>query len=309
MASLVGEASVCGHTGEEMPVAGRRPMTTPPSSETVNPDGTENAETKSRSEDQNIEQKDVNNISWPEGEDHKTKSEQPQPVQVKLSEPVQTKPQLASQRNEEATVLPAESGDYFAAKIPHASNVTDFAQKTSASTIPTSGRDGRPPSRHGDALIYDHQRNPETSWKDFSTQTVIGPTFIPGSTRPTSVPNFQSTHRRREGPEYPTYPDQSFAALQSQVYPPPYSPGLPPSLRTRSSHPSQNFSASSTDVYAVREFPQTSSGAKTVGSTPAQSPGLFSPMFPTRRQWAGGSDDGRAGTPMLHPSHHKAPKE
>lgn len=150
-----------------------------------------------------------------------------------------------------------------------------------------------------------------TSWKDFATQTVIGPGFSPESTRPTSVPNFQSKSisRRREGPDYPTYPDQSFKALQSQQYPPPYHPGSPHPLRTRSSHPSQNIPFSSDNPNDISDTPQPSSGAKTVGNTPAQSPGLFSPMFPVRKPWAGESDSGRANTPMLHPSHHKEPKE
>ena len=281
----------------------------PPSTENMHPNGAGNVEIEPLSEDYNIEMKDINSTSSPETEDHTPKPEQPRLAQANLFEDVQDPPKQASHTEGDTAALPAGSGDYFAATVPRGSTVTDFAQNTSSSAIPTSTQDGRPPSQHVDTLTLDHQEDSETSWRDFSTQTVIGPTFIPGSTRPTSVPNFQSTTRRRDGPEYPTYPDQSFQALQHQVYPPPYSPGSPHPLRTRSSHPSQNYSVSSTDVQAIKEFPQTSSGAKTVGNTPAQSPGLFSPMFPTKRQWPAGSDDGRSATPMLHPSHHKAPKE
>lgn len=200
------------------------------------------------------------------------------------------------------------SNDYFASRDPQGSHVTVLAQKSSSLTSVPSV-DGGSASR--DSSTPASPDNRLTSWKDFSAQHNVGSTFRSGSTRPTSVPNFQTkpTSRRREGPGYPNYPDQSFRALQDQHYPPPYQPGSPHQLRTRSSHSSQNVSFLTGNVQPMSDTPPIPSGAKTVGNTPAQSPGLFSPTVPVKKQWPGDSDDGRSGTPMLHPTHHKPPKE
>ncbi|KAL8874171.1 MAG: hypothetical protein Q9174_000476 [Haloplaca sp. 1 TL-2023] len=50
-------------------------------------------------------------------------------------------------------------------------------------------------------------------------------------------------------------------------------------------------------------------GAKTVGSTPAQSPGLFSPLFPSGRSQVDESEDSQTSTPLMHPAHLQTPKE
>ena len=143
----------------------------------------------------------------------------------------------------------------------------------------------------------------EVTWKDTASQTVAGPTTDRiATTRPTSVP-ILSTHstskRRRDGSEYPVYPDQSFAALQSQSH---SRPRQPQPLRTRSSHPSHNSSFSSISSRASRDFSM-QPGAKTVGNTPAQSPGLFSPNLPR------GRPDDSSRTSVLHSSHLHTPTE
>lgn len=125
----------------------------------------------------------------------------------------------------------------------------------------------------------------------------------------TSLPPIVSTSRqpiaqvRREGPHYP---NQSFAALQSQYYPPPYQPHP---LRTRSSHPSQNTSYTSASSPQSRDRSSFVTGAKTVGNTPAQSPGLFSPAISSHKMAGGNMEDGQYVTPLLHPTHLQAPKE
>jgi hypothetical protein len=153
----------------------------------------------------------------------------------------------------------------------------------------------------------------EPTWTDCATQNAIGPTtFKAGSARPTSVPNFKSqsgSRGRREGPAYPNYPDQSFAALQSQYYSPPYQPHP---LRTRSSQSSHNASYSSDSSAMARDFSTMQSGAKTVGNTPAQSPGLFAPSVPRNRPATQDSEDYAVRTPTLHPAqnlHLQAPIE
>ncbi|MCJ1246022.1 hypothetical protein MMC30_003226 [Trapelia coarctata] len=125
------------------------------------------------------------------------------------------------------------------------------------------------------------------------------------SSRPnsTSLKQQPSSHLRREGPHYP---NQSFAALQSQYYPSPYEPHP---LRTRSSHPSQNSFYSSTSSTKSRNVPSMTSGAKTAGNTPAQSPGLFNTSSSSIKYVGDDGQEMQYNTPMLHPSHLQAPKE
>ncbi|KAL8737637.1 MAG: hypothetical protein Q9181_001480 [Wetmoreana brouardii] len=128
--------------------------------------------------------------------------------------------------------------------------------------------------------------------------------------RPTSVPivtnNSASMRRSRDGTEYPRYPDQSFAALQPQHCPP---LNQPYPLKTRSSHASQNSSSSSIPSRGSRDHIPMVTGAKTVGNTPAQSPGLFSPVYPASRNQMEESEDSQTSTPLLHPAHMQTPKE
>lgn len=101
----------------------------------------------------------------------------------------------------------------------------------------------------------------------------------------------QSDHQ----PDYPVYPDQSYASLQSQVHP----TWQPPHLRSRSSYPSQTDS-----------LPQISPRvARTAGNTPVSSPGLFSMRSPRTTPSLGSDDDGWIGSPYLHPTHLQPPKE
>lgn len=208
------------------------------------------------------------------------------------------------------TTIP-RSQDYFASKRPATSEVADFA-----APLPVPSSANYSPSPRGtptkDSSTPASPDSHALLWNEFFTQHQASPPYNSyKNARPTSVPNFQTkpAPRRREGPEYPNYPDQSFKALQSQHYPQPYRPSSPHPLRTRSSHLSQSSSLSSSDNQSPSDLPHLPSGAKTVGNTPAQSPGLFSPMFPVKRQWPSESDDGRSGTPTLHPTHHKPPKE
>lgn len=125
------------------------------------------------------------------------------------------------------------------------------------------------------------------------------------SSRTTSTTHKQqpSSHLRREGPHYP---NQSFAALQSQYHPSPYEPHP---LRSRSSHPSQNSIYSSTSSTKSRNLPSMTSGAKTAGNTPAQSPGLFDTSSSSIKYAGDEGQEMQYNTPLLHPSHFQAPKE
>lgn len=222
----------------------------------------------------------------------------------KLSGPVQHEDHRPYQGNgEEGTIMPGHP-DYFTQKVPPEPSVASISRTPSSSNVSSTGLSGSTNSQLDTSSTPVSPDSRASAWKDYM------PSFNPESNRPVSVPTFQSKplSRRREGPDYPNYPDQSFKALQNQHYPPPYQPGEPHHLRTRSSHPSQNLSFSSMDEPPTRGYPQLPSGAKTAGNTPAQSPGLFTPML-SKKRWTGESEETRSSSPMLHPAHLQAPKE
>lgn len=114
---------------------------------------------------------------------------------------------------------------------------------------------------------------------------------------------------QRDGPHYP---NQSYAALQAQHYPPPY---LPHILRTQSSHPSHYSSFSTTQISTFglaydQDRSMADSGSRTVGNSPTSSPGLFSPTTPPFRPSQQPSEDPSFySSPYLHYTHRQAPKE
>lgn len=95
--------------------------------------------------------------------------------------------------------------------------------------------------------------------------------------------------------DYPVYPDQSYAVLQSQVHP----TYQPPFLRSRSSYPSH--------IHTRSWLP--SRVSRTAGNTPVSSPGLFSVRTPPSTTPLGSDDETRIGSPYLHPTHLQPPKE
>ena len=215
---------------------------------------------------------------------------------------------LPSQELRQGRSSISHRGDHVVPAALQNRNVAELSRPTSTSTLSSTSEANQLHGRRGSTSApQSPERRPKVS-RDFSTQTVVGPTSNPQPTRPTSVPSFQTqspVRRRRDGPGYPTYPDQSFAALQSQHYPVPYQPHP---LRTRSSHPSQGSSYSSSSSKS-REYYVMPSGAKTAGNTPSQSPGLFTPTTSRNRNAGDDSEDSQYSTPLLHPSHLQAPKE
>lgn len=98
--------------------------------------------------------------------------------------------------------------------------------------------------------------------------------------------------------DLPVYPDQSYAVLQSQVYPPPYIPFL----RGRSSYPSH--------VEHTRQYDHSLSfGARTVEHTSISSPGLFASRSARTSPSVGSDDEAFTFSPFLHPTHLQPPKE
>lgn len=112
-----------------------------------------------------------------------------------------------------------------------------------------------------------------------------------------SQPLAPTTHTVNTAGDFPVYPDQSYAVLQSQVYPRPYQPHL----RGRSSYPSP------TDY--SREYEYFPPGARTTGNTPISSPGLFSRRSARTSPSIGSDEESRSGSPYLHSTHLQPPKE
>ena len=221
----------------------------------------------------------------------------------KLSGPVQDRDELQCSGNGDEDTTSSRQPDYFTQKSLQDSVAADISRTPSSSNVSSTGLSGSTNTHLDTSSTPVSPDSRVSTWKDYV------PSFNPESNRPVSVPNFQSKpmSRRREGPDYPNYPDQSFKALQNQQYPPPHRPGEPHHLRTRSSQPTHNLSFSSSDEAPARGYPAVPSGAKTAGNTPAQSPGLFT-MLP-KRHWTPDSDELLSKTPLLHPAHLQEPKE
>lgn len=219
------------------------------------------------------------------------------------SEPYKTMQSQRQQQQPKGVIGSATSinSDYFTSHLASTSQVTYFGLNdvSGPGSNIISGDSVTP------ALQDDVASQGSLSQQQISTASHFS------NPKPTSVPNFQSTYtsRCREEPGYPSYPDQSFKALEDQQHPPFYRPASPRPPRTRSSHLSQGSSLSPNESQDSIDLPRVASGAKTVGSTPAQSPGLFTPTLSSRRQWPVDAEEGRSNTPMLHPTHQKPPKE
>lgn len=145
--------------------------------------------------------------------------------------------------------------------------------------------------------VYNSSRAPSTRSSSSSLQALNEDTVVDARSEHGSVgrsPRRASRHSDHQ-PDYPVYPDQSYASLQSQVHP----TWQPPHLRSRSSYQSQTDS-----------LPQISPRvARTAGNTPVSSPGLFSMRFPRTTPSLGSDDESWIGSPYLHPTHLQPPKE
>ncbi|KAL4896476.1 hypothetical protein BDV59DRAFT_198849 [Aspergillus ambiguus] len=166
--------------------------------------------------------------------------------------------------------------------------------------------DGQPALRPSYAHLYHSSgasRSPSTRTSSSSLQALNEDTVVDarsdngGFVRP-SLPRRTSQLGQSEpqsASDYPVYPDQSYAVLQSQIHP----TYQPPYLRTRSSYPSRTESLSR--IGSAR-------ASRTVGNTPVSSPGLFSFRSPRSTPFAS-DDEGATSSPYLHPTHLQPPKE
>lgn len=298
MAVPIKEASVGGHVGQEVLVGGKMPDTPPSFDDAVGADAPSGQNSSHTASDPG---KRVEEVPSRLAEDNSVTptSEYPPLIQAptdpQSSTNVQDLPQSLSKLKTGGEASTSADGDYFIQKRTTFSSMSPRLNKRPTSSQPDGSQILIPTEKGG------------SSWRDISTQTVIGPTHETGSARQTSLPDYHTTplSQSQQVQDYPQYPDQSFAALQSHPYSPPYKHHP---IRTRDSLPAQNLNYTPNDQISVKDPQFLPSGAKSVGNTPAQSPGLFSPMFPTKKSGTE-TEDVHHVTSMLHPSHRQAPKE
>lgn len=144
--------------------------------------------------------------------------------------------------------------------------------------------------------VYSSSRAPSTRTSSSSLQALNEDTVVDARSHGSNAgrsPRRTSRPSDAARPDYPVYPDQSYASLQSQVHP----TWQPPHLRTRSSYPTP-----------ADPIPRHARVSRTAGNTPISSPGLFSMRTPTTTP-PSGSEEGGIGSPFLHPTHLQPPKE
>lgn len=314
MATTDKEESVGEHAGQDIPVGGMIPTMRPPATDPWHLDSAGSTHVTFQPSHQSLKPPYSEEVDLKHAQNDPPATEEDQmktpmlehPPSViessasKLGEPVQNYNQQNYKGNGEEEI-PGHA-DYFVHKVPQDSSIADMSRTSSSSNVSSTGFSGFMNNQLDTAPTPVSPSSRAGTWKDYV------PSFNPEKDRPVSVPNLRSKplSPRRDGPDYPRYPDQSFKALQDHHY---YRrPVEPHHLRTRSSQPSQNQSYSSSDETITRAHSHNSSGAKTAGNTPAQSPGLFAPGL-SQKHWTGESDETRSGSPLLHPAHLQMPKE
>ncbi|ORY12230.1 hypothetical protein BCR34DRAFT_482943 [Clohesyomyces aquaticus] len=202
----------------------------------------------------------------------------------------------------------------YSTRLP-ASAPTSTANSTEASPIDASASPGPAllprPSLSTQPSDFTIQRRPSVQ-RDLSSTSNTSVATVRAQSAEPSTQITPPSKPHRDGPHYP---NQSYAALQSQHYPPPYAPHYTPHvLRTRSSHPS-HYASHSVAQLSTFGLPHEhvhnimDSGSRTVGNSPASSPGLFSPTTPPLRPVPASEEHGYYSSPYLHHTHRQAPKE
>ena len=138
---------------------------------------------------------------------------------------------------------------------------------------------------------------PHSTTSSVSIQSVDSAATV---TAASSDPSLPATLQLR-----PVFPNQSYAALHHQVYPPPHPP---PTLKQRSSHPGQIHTFTSAFASRVHQ-----SGSRTVGNSPAVTPGpgLFNhqPPLTLPSEYDPPATPGTYASPFLHFMQRVPPKE
>ena len=169
---------------------------------------------------------------------------------------------------------------------------------------PADSADGQTSLRHNFFHLHSSSasRTPSTRTSSSSLQALNEDTVVDArsdpSARQSPVSRRTSYHRGLDlsSTDYPVYPDQSYAVLQSQIHP----TYRGPQLWSRSSYPAR--ADAHTRFLASR-------ASRTAGNSPTSSPGLFSFRNPRPNSLVASDDEGRISSPYLHPTHLQPPKE
>lgn len=190
----------------------------------------------------------------------------------------------------------------YPAKLPTASADSTEPSTTISLDIPTASGTTVP------ALSAPLPHRPPIPGDISDHSASSGTTVKASSTEPSHHFLFSTRHTR----DNPSYPDQSYAALQFQRHPPPHSHVF----RARTSQSSHYSSQSVTHIstfglpHEYRDIME--SGSRTVGNSPSSSPGLFcgSPATPPLRPASQVPDEpGFYSSPYLHHTQRQIPKE
>lgn len=172
--------------------------------------------------------------------------------------------------------------------------------KLPLSSTDNGNGDSQPPLRHPFYNLYSAStsRNSSARTSTSSLQALNEDTVVdarsdrrPAMSRRTSGLSQSET----PAPDYPVYPDQSYASLQTQVHP----TYQPPFLRSRTHQTHHD----------IRSRLAQSRAARTAGNTPVSSPGLFSFKSPRPASSTPVTADNgtRVSSPYLHPTHLQPP--
>lgn len=214
--------------------------------------------------------------------------------------------------------------DYFGHQPPNSNERPDTHDVPATAPLPSvplvAVSNAIAPGTHGTAIS---SRSPDLSKDTPSTSnssmestdsaesadsngTVTIPTTAP-TTDPTADTTTDTTTDPTSSPlpAKPAFPNQAYAALQTQHY---STRTAPPILRQRSSHPSEVLTFHS----AIAASSLHRSGIRTTGNSPVVTPnaGLFTPKTATSRESLDASETPRTyASPYLHFTHRQLPKE
>lgn len=200
----------------------------------------------------------------------------------------------ASEMAEDPSPLPSTSSDSTDSKT--------VITKPPSARLPAENGDGQSPLRSPYHNLYSASasRNSSARTSTSSLQALNEDIVVDvrSERRPTMSRRASGLNQSDSpAPDYPVYPDQSYASLQTQVHPV-YQPPLVGSRNSFQSH------------HDIRARLAQSRAARAAGTPGVPSPGLFSFDKNPRPGSAFGIEEGsRASSPFLHPTHLQPPKE
>ena len=219
-------------------------------------------------------------------------------------------PSTVAAEAEGAQQSPATQTGYFTSNPAASEHQEQYHSATAASSSPS------PSVSASDVRAAADIAQPEDSLSPLQSQALLerpAPHSTHSSLSIQSVDSAATINATSSAPaistasqQRPAFPNQSYAALHTQVHPPPYP--TPPLLKQRSSHPGQIHTFTSAVASRVHH-----SGSRTVGNSPAVTPGpgLFNhqPNLPLPSEYDPPATPGTYASPFLHFMQRVPPKE